>query len=336
MAGSGPPRARTIDDPTRGDERAGVAGRERPTRRPLPVGRSRPEAPWVALDHLDTLWFQVTGTICNLRCTHCFISCAPDNHTFEFLTLAEVLGWLERSEAWGVKEYYFTGGEPFMHPDLPRMLGAALERGPASVLTNGTLLPDRALEPIARAARASIYSLEIRVSIDGPSPETNDPIRGAGTFERALEGVRTLLAHGFLPIVTATQVWDPERDEEMRRAFVDVLRGAGYRYPRLKILPSLRIGREARRARGYDDRERVTPEMLDGYDATQLLCASSRVVTSKGVYVCPILIDAPSARLGASLDEASRPFAIDRSACYTCWLHGAICSNYGGIGQDVT
>ena len=29
---------------------------------------SADEAPLVRLDHLDTLWFQVTGTICNLRC----------------------------------------------------------------------------------------------------------------------------------------------------------------------------------------------------------------------------------------------------------------------------
>ena len=295
---------------------------------------SRPaEAPSVALDHLDTLWFQVTGTICNLRCTHCFISCAPDNHAFEFLALEEVERWLERSVRWGVKDYYFTGGEPFMHVDLPRMLELALERGPATVLTNGTLLPRRRLEPIARAAREALYSLEIRVSIDGPSPETNDPIRGEGTFDRAMEGVRTLLEHGFLPIITATQVWEPERDEEVRQAFVARLRELGYEHPRLKILPSLRIGREALRARGYDDDERVTPEMMEGYDPGQLLCSSSRVVTNRGVYVCPILLESEEARLGETLEEADVPFRLDRPACYTCWLHGAICSNYAGFGD---
>ena len=292
-------------------------------------------SPLVDLDHLDTLWFQVTGTICNLRCTHCFISCSPDNHTFDFLTLKEVETWLERSRSWGVKEYYFTGGEPFMHVDLPRMLEATLEHGPASVLTNGTLLPDRTLDPITRAAHASPYSLEIRVSIDGPSPETNDPIRGEGTFDRAMDGVRKLLDRGFLPIVTATQVWEPEKDEEVRQAFMSRLRALGYRNPRLKILPSLRIGREALRKRGYTTDERVSSEMMEGYDSQQLICASSRVVTSRGVYVCPILIDDQDANLGSTLEEAATPFKLNKRACYTCWLHGAICSNYGGIGQDV-
>lgn len=293
------------------------------------------DAPYVGLDHLDTLWFQVTGTICNLRCTHCFISCSPDNHSFEFLSLEEVETWLERSSSWGVKDYYFTGGEPFMHADLPRMLELTLERGPASVLTNGTLLPERSLEPLARIAAASPYSLEIRVSIDGPTPETNDPIRGEGTFDRAMEGIQKLLEHGFLPIMTATQVWAPEKDEEVRQAFVEQLQALGYRNPRLKILPSLKIGREAVRGTGYTKHERVTAEMLEDFDEKQLICASSRVITNRGVYVCPILIDSEDARMGDTLEEAAEPFRLDKSACYTCWLHGAICSNYGGIGQDV-
>ncbi len=301
-----------------------------------PAAAPSAEAPLVRLDHLDTLWFQVTGTICNLRCVHCFISCAPDNHSFEFLTLAEVEEWLERSGPWGVKEYYFTGGEPFMHPDLPAMLERTLERGPASVLTNGTLLPSRALAPIARSADAASYSLEMRVSLDGPSPETNDPIRGDGTFERAMDGVRKLLDAGFLPIITATQVWDPGQDEEVRQAFVARLRALGYENPRIKILPSLRIGREAERVRPYMEEERVTEAMMEAYDANQLLCASSRVVTNGGIYACPILIESPAARMGSTLEEASGPVRLAESACHTCWLHGAICSNYGGVGQDVS
>ncbi len=293
-------------------------------------------APSVPLEHLDALWFQVTGTICNLRCTHCFISCSPDNHSFEFLTLDEVRGWLEESRRWGVKEYYVTGGEPFMHVDLPEMLEAMLELGPATVLTNGTLLPDRSLRPIARAAEGSLFSLEIRVSIDGPSPETNDPVRGEGTFERAMEGVKRLLDYGFLPIITATQVWEPDRDEEIRQAFVSRLEGLGYERPRLKILPSLRIGREILRERGYTADERITDEMMCGYDVGQLLCSNSRIVTARGVHVCPILIESPDSRLGSTLDEASSPYELRQQACYTCWLNGAICSNYGVIGRDVT
>jgi len=36
--------------------------------------------PAVYLKRLDTLWFQVAGTHCNLQCSHCFISCGPKNN----------------------------------------------------------------------------------------------------------------------------------------------------------------------------------------------------------------------------------------------------------------
>ncbi|MDP2496693.1 MAG: radical SAM protein [Candidatus Palauibacterales bacterium] len=300
---------------------------------------ARPEgagAPEVELEHLDTLWFQVTGTICNLECSHCFISCSPDNHTLEFLDLETVLDWVERSGEWGVKEFYVTGGEPFMHRDLAAMLEAMLQRGPASVLTNGTLMREKTLRRLATAHEESRYSLEIRVSIDGPNPEMNDPIRGEGTFERAMEGVRKLLDHGFLPIVTATQVWDQEEDEAVRREFMENLRAQGYENPRLKILPSIKTGREAARSRGYGEGERVTAAMMEGYEEEQLICSSARIVTSEGVHVCPILVDEPDSLMGQTMEEADEPFELKHQACYTCWLHGAICSNYGGIGEEVT
>jgi len=307
----------------------------------LPTQRSGASAPGpagpppeVELEHLDALWFQVAGTVCNLRCSHCFISCAPDNDDFGFLGLEDVMAWVEEGRRLGVKEYYLTGGEPFMNRDLPAMVERILEVGPVSILTNGTLLREGDLRRMASAAERSIYSLEIRVSIDGPTPEMNDRVRGEGTFERAMEGVERLLDHGFLPIITATQVWEPERDEAVRRCFVATLRERGYEHPRLKILPSLRIGREELRSAGYDPHEWVTAQMLEGYDRGQLLCSSSRVVSDRGVHVCPILLDRPDSVLGSTLEEADRPFALSHQACYTCWLHGAICSNFGGIGED--
>ena len=315
--------------------RARVASRESGSGARGWSNRSSPAcaAPTVTLDHLDALWFQVTGTVCNLSCAHCFISCAPDNHTLELMELDAVLALLDESVRLGVKEYYVTGGEPFMHRQLPEMLEAMLALGPATVLTNGTLLRPHVLERLARAERDSRYSLEVRVSIDGPDPESNDPIRGEGTFRSAMDGVRALLDLGFLPIITATRVWPVEDDEAMRQAFERTMRQLGYDRPRIKILPSLRIGREAMRAGRYGDDDRVTAEMMEGYDVSHLLCSGARIATNRGVHVCPILVDREDSLMGPSLADAARPFPLGHQACHTCWMYGAICSNYGGIGE---
>lgn len=285
--------------------------------------------------HLDALWFQVTGTICNIRCAHCFISCSPTNHAFGFLSLDQIERRLEESVSLGVREYYFTGGEPFIHPQISEILSLALAYGPTTVLTNGMLLKQRQLESLAAAAAASRYSLEFRVSIDGFDAATHDAIRGPRSFAAAMGGVRRLLAHGFLPIITAVQTWDFGADLTAFHDFQEMLQKAGYPNPRIKLIPPLKIGAEAERSGGYTAAEWVTDAMLEGYDAEQLICHSARVVTDRGVWVCPILLDAPDGNLGEDLAAAAAtPFRLGHAACYTCWLHGAICSNPGGAAPE--
>lgn len=297
---------------------------------PLPVA----QAPTVPLIALDQLWFQVAGTVCNLRCRHCFISCAPDNHSLWFLSREEVSRALEESVDLGVKEYYFTGGEPFMHQDLEGMLDDTLRLGPATVLTNGTLLPGRRVERLRELAECSRYTLEFRVSIDGMDPETNDAIRGPGTFARALDGLGRLVDAGFLPIVTTMQSWPDTETDRILSGFQETLARVGYSRPRLKILPPLLMGAESERTRGYLPTERVTSEMMAGYDADLLLCSRARLVTSKGVLPCPILADEPDATLAHGLTESmDQPARLTEQACYTCYVHGAICANLP-MGRD--
>ena len=283
--------------------------------------------PWITIPHLDDLWFQVGGTLCNLTCHHCFISCSPKNRSFGFLTLAEVKRRLQESVPLGVKEYYFTGGEPFLNPQMTEILIETLNYGPATVLTNGTVLKDAWLARLKAAEAISLYSLEFRVSIDGFSPETNDPIRGSGTFERAMSGVQKLVEHDFLPIITAARTWQIEDDHRVVGEFAKALKSRGYVRPRLKILPTLHVGAEEQRSHGYHDDERVTAAMLDGYDQSQLVCHHSRIVTDRGIAVCPILIESPDSVLGQSLAESLQPYAIQHGACWTCYQFGSICSN---------
>jgi sulfatase maturation enzyme AslB (radical SAM superfamily) len=285
------------------------------------------DAPLVSLVHLDDLWFQVGGTLCNLECKHCFISCSPHNHSFGFLSLAAVRTVLEESVALGVKEYYFTGGEPFLNHEMVDILELTLQYGPATVLTNGTVLKEEWLTRLSRAEAEARYSLEFRVSIDGFSAADNDPVRGPGTFDRALQGVRQLVRHAFLPIITVTRVRDEDADSVLVEGFARLLKSIGYERPRLKILPALRIGAEVHRHRGYHEEERVTTDMMQGFDQDQLVCNHSRIVTDRGAFVCPILIDAPDARLGSSLVDAVGPYPLRHQACYTCYQYGAICSN---------
>jgi len=289
---------------------------------PSVAAAAYPDVPFRAL---DTLWLQVAGTICNLRCTHCFISCGPDNHSHGMMALAEVRRHLEESVRLGVKEYYLTGGEPLMNREIFEILEATLLLGPTTVLTNGLLVDARRARRFRALSDASTYRLDFRVSLDGYDAETHDAIRGPGMFDRALAGARHLAAAGLSPVFTVTEVQPEIGAAAGRTAFRERLQDLGFPRPRLKLLPMLRIGRERERAGPYRSCETLRGCSVPEGDLEALQCSSSRMVTTKGVYVCPILIDRDDAIMGRTLEETLRPFTLSHAACYTCQATGMTC-----------
>jgi hypothetical protein len=317
-----------------------------------------PSAPRVPFLGLSTLWFQITGFLCNLECEHCLVAAGPRNRALNVLSLEEIQRHLEEAERLGVKEVYFTGGEPFIHRQILRVLQLSLAVAPTTVLTNGTLIHERMADGISRVAELSRNTLEIRVSLDSPDEAENDRVRGRGAFAKALRAITLLDQRGMLPILTATEYCLPSaaarsapvrahngspRGETaegepplLRRAdpgpgigvyacFRDLLLAHGVRRPRVKILPVFATGRlEGDRAEG-----RLTTEHLREYDVSYLQCTECRVVASNGLYLCPILVNLPEARLSArTLSEATDPVPLAHHACTTCYVRGASCKNY--------
>ena len=80
-------------------------------------GSERASVPLVAL---ETLWFN-TGTLCNLACAGCYIESSPTNDALVYLKAGEVSRFLDEiAGRWQLptREIGFTGGEPFMNPDI--------------------------------------------------------------------------------------------------------------------------------------------------------------------------------------------------------------------------
>ena len=292
-------------------------------------GRESPpamvESPRVELRSLDTLWFQVAGTVCNLACSHCFISCSPTNHTHEHMTLAQVESHLAEAIELGVREYYFTGGEPFLNPEMEAILEATLRIGPATVLTNGLLLNRERCRRLGALAATSDYSLDLRISLDGYYAEANDLIRGEGTFERILEGASQAAEAGLNPVMTVTEVHRDNATDSGRRRLFELLRQRGIERPRLKILPVFQIGAEADRSGAYESWQQLGRDDAPEGSWDHLQCSSSRMVTDQGVWVCPILVNEPMGRMGQRLADTLDGFSLGHHACWTCHVHGVSC-----------
>jgi AdoMet-dependent heme synthase len=273
--------------------------------------------------HLGALWVQVTGTWCNLQCVHCLNASGPREPWLPAMDAGEVRARIAEAVALGVKELYFTGGEPLLHPEILPLLAFALERAPTTVLTNGTLIDESMADRLAALAAGARYSLELRISLDDPDRARNDAIRGRGSFDRALRAIRHLQTRGLLPILTATEVEPAASGDGLYDRLRGLLLDSGVRKPRVKILPLFPVGRMAGHGGGA-----VTVEMLQSVDPARLQCSESRAVAAGGIYACPILAGLPEARMStSSLADTLHPTPLSHPACLVCWQTGASCRN---------
>jgi len=270
---------------------------------------------------------QVGGTLCNFSCSHCFISCGPKNDSHPMMTLEQVQSYLIESRELNVKDYYITGGEVFMNKEIFEILSAILAYGPLNVLSNGSLITPEKAQRLADIRDCAPYPLQFRISMESFDEKDNDKIRGENAFAKAKEGICLLAKVGFSPILTVTRTWEEEEDPAMTKKFIQFLQECKVSKPQVKILPGFLLGRQESNERSYNADERVTEKCFENYDITNLQCATSRMATGKGVYVCPILVEEDSARMGATLKETTHSFPLSHSACYTCRVTGMTCKS---------
>jgi radical SAM protein with 4Fe4S-binding SPASM domain len=154
----------------------------------------------LALDSLEEFWVQIND-FCNLSCAHCLVNSSPS--AGKGLDAPVVRKVVEDALDLGARFVAFTGGEPFFREDLFDLWDLVLEDPERTLLTlsNGTLIKGKVLEEIKRRAGKRV---ELRISLDGPSAEVNDPIRGKGSFKGAIRGIRNAVEAGCRVTVTTS------------------------------------------------------------------------------------------------------------------------------------
>lgn len=140
---------------------------------------------------LKKLWLY-TNYDCNLNCSYCVAESTP-RAAQRRLNLAMVQRLCDEAAALGFERVYFTGGEPFILPEIYPMLSYSSFRFETTVLTNGMLLHGLRLEQL-KAVRHN--NLIIQISLDGATPEQHDRYRGRGSWAKTVAGLQALLEAG--------------------------------------------------------------------------------------------------------------------------------------------
>ncbi len=294
-------------------------------RDPLVTARGEVRA-HVALDRLETLWIN-TGTLCNLACKSCYIESSPTNDALVYLTLAEVETHLDEAERLGTREIGFTGGEPFMNRELIPMMRSALDRGFEVLVLTNAMRPMRRFEgELIELVRQYGDRLTMRVSLDHYSPAVHEAERGAGSWGKAIDGLKWLSDRGFR-LAVAGRLLPGQSEVEERAGYVRLLKELGVRVEAgLVLFPEM-------------DASADVPEITDacwgilGISPSSMMCASSRmVVKRKGavrpvVVACTLLPYDDQFVMGETLAEASKEVRLNHPHCARfCVLGGASCS----------
>jgi MoaA/NifB/PqqE/SkfB family radical SAM enzyme len=258
------------------------------------------------------LFFHIL-TRCNLKCQHCYIN--PEQHGKKTLSFATIAAWLAEFAPKATRtNLIILGGEPTLHPDLPRVTKYARSLGFSSITvdTNGYLFHDILLK--VDPGEVDYFSF----SLDGVTRKTNDRIRGEGSYDACLSGIRRANARGFaaslIYTVSRLNVGELERvvpllkELGISRFFIQVigLRGKAARKkafdPPREIVPVSRaewlnliprVAQEAARLGITVTYPQVFLNLEEPFECAGLVADNYFMFPNGRVYRCPLCEDFP-------------------------------------------
>jgi len=284
---------------------------------------------FVEAKKLKTLWFN-TGTLCNLTCKNCYIESSPINDRLSYLSFDEYLKFMNEVKEDGLKllEIGFTGGEPFLNKDFPKMLNHSVQQGvEVLVLTN-------AMKPMLNN-RSKIINLDkdkltFRVSIDHVDQKKHEKIRGQNSYRPMIEGVEWLRDNNFKMSLATRLMWG-ESEEQTRKAF----KAFTLKYE----LPIDASSKKDLVTFAEMDIKQDTPEITTECWAIlnkkpeNIMCSSSRMIVKKkgkekpSVIACTLLPYDEAFDLGQTLKESMQKIYLNHPHCSKfCVLGGSSCS----------
>ncbi len=289
---------------------------------------------------LEDLWI-MQGSLCDLKCTHCYTASSPTNNRLEQIAFEELRPHLDDAARFGVHKIYFTGGEVFVNEAVFRRqasineefvhnLSQALEIAPVEILTNGRRYIRNHFAVLRELRARHGDRLRLRITLETPRAAEHDAIRGRGTFAQTVETINQLQEMGFIPILTAERPFLSEESEEEIRAAYRAL----FHLPiELNLIENvMEMGHQlvqlAQRGQAPKPEVFVTTSCFSvlGKPPESLMCHFSRCIQkTEGhirYYPCSVIYDDPRFELGYTLEESFRRVYVAHKNCYDYCLRG--------------
>lgn len=272
-------------------------------------------APVVELAELNNLFIELSAKNCNQKCKHCYIDFPISKNVKDFIQVEKIKNALDDTIKENIQCIYLTGAEPMTHPEFNTILRLCLKRASVCICTNATFINEKKARFLKKVEEESNNEIIFKLSIDHYNEIKNDDIRGRGAYRQTLNAIKSLVKYNFNPILTIVNYYKEDKKVLMTE-FNNLCTKIGFDTTDFNF----QINEYYNKYKPASDDFKLKNGNFDckGFD-----CANGRILTDKGVYVCPFLANDHRGRMGSDFKNFSKKMYMESDFCLTCARNGS-------------
>lgn len=262
-------------------------------------------APVVELKELNNLFIELTAKNCNQRCKHCYIDFPISKNVKDFISVDKIKGALDDTKNDNIEFIYLTGAEPMTHPEFNTILRLCLKRANVCICTNATFINEKKARFLKKVEEESAHEIVFKLSIDHYNEVKNDDIRGRGAYRQTINAIKSLIKYNFNPILNIINYYN-EDEAVLISEFNNISQKIGFETTAFNF-----------QINEHYNKYKPAPEKFE-INEGNFDCCTGRILTDKGVYVCPFLANDHRGRMGNDFKDFSKKIYLETDFCLTC------------------
>lgn len=263
-------------------------------------------APVSTLTELNNLFIELTAKNCNQRCKHCYIDFPVSKHVKDFISIEKIRQALTDAKDENIECIYLTGAEPMTHPEFNAILRLCLKYSNVCICTNASFINEKKARFLKKVEEESSNEIIFKLSIDHYNEVKNDDIRGRGTYRQTINAIKNLIKYDFNPILNIVNYYNEDKKVLMEE-FQKICNKIGFETNdfNFKIIE-------------YYNKYKPHADNVEIKNCKNLDCENGRILTDKGIYVCPFLANDHRGRMGNNFTDYSKKMYLETNFCLTC------------------
>lgn len=267
-------------------------------------------APIIEMANLNNLFVELTAKNCNQQCKHCYIDFPTSRNVKDFISIDKVKSAINDTLSEDIHCIYLTGAEPMTHPEFNAILRLCLKRTNVCICTNATFINEKKARFLKKVEEEGNYEIIFKLSIDHYNEIKNDDIRGRGAYRQTINAIRNLIKYNFNPILNIVNYYNEDKSVLIYE-FTKICEKIGFEVSDFNFQINEYYNKYKQQ---LEDTEMADIDL----NSNEFDCKSGRILTEKGVYVCPFLVNDHRGWMGSNFKNFSKKMYMETNFCLTC------------------